>query len=320
MDTVLVLIARPGSGAIDDAVLKAVRRIVPGEPRWLAQREAVELPLTGSSASAARPREGGDPVSSRSDGFPLARERADHVLEHSVRGALADRPIDVAVLPAVNRRKKLLIADMDSTIIEQEVVDELAAIAGIGEAISAITARAMKGEIEFEPALRERVALLKGLPATAIEQVIRERITFAPGGRMLVSTMKARGAFTAIVSGGFVPFTRHVAETIGFDSHQANELIVEEGRLTGHVHEPVLGKDAKVEALKRLVGKLGLAPDDAIAVGDGANDIPILKLAGLGVALHAKPAVREAAPIRIDHGDLTALLYLQGYRKDEFVG
>jgi phosphoserine phosphatase len=241
-------------------------------------------------------------------------------LERELRESLATRPIDIAILPAANRRKKLLIADMDSTIIEQEVVDELAAVAGIGEAISAITARAMKGEIEFEPALRERVALLQGLPETAIQHVIQKRITFAPGGRTLVATMKAHGAFTAIVSGGFLPFTRHVAERLGFDSHQANELLIAQGRLTGRVREPVLGKNAKVEALKRLAAKLGLSLDDAVAVGDGANDVPMLRLAGLGVALHAKPAVREAAPVRIDHGDLTALLYLQGYRKDEFVG
>lgn len=293
MDTVLVLIARPGSGALDDAALKAVRGLVPGEPKWLAEHEAVEFPLASALRAQAR--------------------------EKDLRAPLGGRPIDVAVLPVTNRRKKLLIADMDSTIIEQEVIDELAAVAGLGEAIRAITARAMSGEIEFEPALRQRVALLKGLPETAIEQVIRDRISFTPGGRTLVATMKAHGAFTAIVSGGFVPFTRHIAETLGFDSHQANELLIEAGRLTGRAREPVLGKNAKMEALKQLVATLGLSLDDAIAVGDGANDIPMLKLAGLGVALHAKPAVREAAPVTIDHGDLTALLYLQGYCKEEFV-
>jgi phosphoserine phosphatase len=270
-------------------------------------------------ASPARPREGGDPVSLRSDGFPLVRERADHVLEHSVRGALADRPIDVAVLPAANRRKKLLIADMDSTIIEQEVVDELAAEAGVGAAVSAITERTMRGDLEFEPALRERVALLKGLPATAIGSVIRDRITFAPGGRTLVATMKASGAFTAIVSGGFTAFTGHVADTLGFESHEANRLIIEDGRLTGRVAEPVLGRSAKVEALKRLTAKLSIAVEDVLAVGDGANDIQMLQLAGLGVAFQGKPAVRAAAAVRIDHADLTALLYLQGYRKTEFI-
>jgi phosphoserine phosphatase len=208
---------------------------------------------------------------------------------------------------------------MDSTIIEQEVVDELAAIAGVSIAVSSITERAMRGEIEFEPALRQRVALLRGLPATAIETVIRDHITFAPGGRTLVATMKAKGAFTAMVSGGFTDFTRHVAETLGFDSHQANRLIIEDGRLTGRVVEPALGKTAKVEALDRLTGKLGIAADEVIAVGDGANDIPMLQRAGLGVAFQGKPAVRAAADVRIDHADLTALLYLQGYRKAEFV-
>lgn len=295
MDTVVVLIARPGSRAIDSDALSALARLFPGEPRWLAEREAVELPL-----------------------YRPGSEDRVRGIEVQLRHILSPRPIDVAVVPAANRRKKLLLADMDSTIIQQEVVDELAAVAGIGEAISAITARAMRGDIEFEPALRERVALLAGLPATAIDEVIRERITFAPGGRTLVATMKAHGAFTAIVSGGFTPFTGHVAAALGFDRHEANELVIENGRLAGRVVEPVLGKTAKVEALRRLASKLGIELDDVIAVGDGANDIPMLRLAGLGVALHAKPAVRQAAPIRIDHADLAALLYLQGYRKDEF--
>lgn len=302
MDTVLVLIARPGSGALHQATLATVRRLVAGAPRWLADREAMEIPLTLPSPGEER--------------AGLRRER----IEAEIRDILSPLPIDVAVVRAANRRKRLLLADMDSTIIEQEVVDELAAVAGIGDAISAITARAMRGEIEFEPALRERVALLAGLPASAIDEVIRQRITFAPGGRTLVDTMKAHGAFTAIVSGGFTPFTGYVAATLGFDRHEANELVVENGRLTGKVVEPVLGKTAKVEALNRLVSKLGIKLDDVIAVGDGANDIPMLRLAGLGVALRAKPAVRAAAPVRIDHGDLTALLYLQGYSKDEFVG
>jgi phosphoserine phosphatase len=266
---------------------------VPGEPRWLAEAEALEMPLT--------------PLEATSD------------LEDALRHALADRPVDIAIVPTHNRRKRLLLADMDSTIIDQEVVDELAAVAGVGEAVSAITARAMRGEIEFEPALRERVALLKDLSATAIETVIRERIKFTPGGRTLVATMKAHGAFAAIVSGGFTAFTTHVAETLGFESHAANRLLIENGRLTGRVAEPVLGKTAKVEALKRLTARLGIANEDVIAVGDGANDIAMLRLAGLGVAFRAKPAVREAASVRIDHADLTALLYLQGYRRPEFV-
>jgi phosphoserine phosphatase len=293
MNPVLTLIARPGSRALDGAALKAVSRLVPGAPRWLAEAEAVEIPLAPDVVSGN--------------------------LEDSVRRALAGLPIDIAVVAGRNRRKRLLLADMDSTIIEQEVVDELAAIAGVGEAVSAITARTMLGELEFEPALAERVALLEGLPASAIDTVIRDRLTFVPGGRTVVRTMKASGAFTAIVSGGFTAFTGHVAETLGFDSHEANRLLIEDGRLTGRVAEPVLGRSAKVEVLKRLIVKLGIGIKEVIAVGDGANDIAMVRLAGLGVAFRAKPAVRAAADVRIDHADLTALLYLQGYRKSEFV-
>jgi phosphoserine phosphatase len=293
MNPVLILIARPGSRAIDRDVIEAASRLAPGEPRWLGEAEAVEI--------------------------AMAPEAALSSLEEELRFALEHRPIDVAVVPARDRRKRLLLADMDSTIIEQEVVDELAAVAGIEAAVSAITERAMRGEIAFVPALRERLALLEGLPESAIETVIRERLSFAPGGRTLVATMKAHGAFTAIVSGGFTAFTAHVAQTLGFDSHEANRLIIENGRLIGRAAEPVLGKTAKVEALRRLTGELGISNSDVVAVGDGANDIPMLELAGLGVALRGKPAVREAAGVRIDHGDLTALLYLQGYRREEFV-
>jgi phosphoserine phosphatase len=293
MNPVLTLIARPGSRALDGAALKVVSRHVGGAPRWLAEAEALEIPLAPHEASGT--------------------------LENSLRRALSGLPIDIAVVAGRNRRKRLLLADMDSTIIEQEVVDELAAIAGVGEAVSAITARTMRGELEFEPALAERVALLEGLPATAIDKVIRDRLTFVPGGGTVVRTMNASGAFTAIVSGGFTAFTGHVAETLGFDSHEANRLLIEDGRLTGRVAEPVLGKSAKVEVLKRLIVKLGIGIEEVIAVGDGANDIAMLRLAGLGVAFRAKPAVRAAADVRIDHADLTALLYLQGYSKSEFV-
>jgi phosphoserine phosphatase len=293
MNPVLLLIARPGSRALDETVIETVGRLAPGAPRWLAEAEALELPL--------EPGEVGG-------------------LEEDVRRALAGRPVDVAVVPGGNRRKRLLLADMDSTIIEQEVVDELATVAGVGAEVSAITERTMRGELEFEPSLVERVALLAGLPATAIETIIAERISFAPGGRTLVATMKAHGAFTAIVSGGFTAFSGHVAEALGFDSHEANTLIIEDGCLTGRVTEPVLGKSAKVKTLNRLTAKLGIANEEVIAVGDGANDIAMLQLAGLGVAFRAKPAVRAAADVRIDHADLTALLYLQGYRQDELLG
>jgi phosphoserine phosphatase len=292
MNPVLVLIARPGSRALDGGVLDRLRRLAPGEPRWLAEAEALDLPLPSNETEGA---------------------------EDDLRQALAGLPVDVAIVPGHKRRKQLLLADMDSTIIEQEVVDELAAAAGVGAAVSAITERTMRGELEFEPALVERVAQLEGLPATAIDSIIRDRITFAPGARTLVATMKAHGAFTAIVSGGFTAFTGHVAGILGFESHEANKLIIEDGRLTGRVGEPILGKAAKVEALHRLTAKLAIATEHVIAVGDGANDIAMLQLAGLGVAFQGKPAVRAAADVRIDHADLTALLYLQGYRHDEFV-
>ena len=291
MNPVLILIARPGSRALDAGVLDSLRRLAPGIPRWLAKAEALELPLASEAAG----------------------------IEDALRHELAGLPVDVAVVPGDNRRKQLLLADMDSTIIEQEVVDELAAAAGVGAAVSAITTRTMRGEIEFEPALVERVALLKGLPAAAIDSIIRDRITFAPGGHTLVATMKAHGAFTAIVSGGFTAFTGHVAETLGFESHEANTLIIEDGRLSGRVGKPILGKAAKVEAMHRLTTRLKIASKDVIAVGDGATDIAMLQLADLGVAFQGKPAVRAVADVRIDHADRTALLYLQGYRQDEFV-
>jgi phosphoserine phosphatase len=240
--------------------------------------------------------------------------------ESALRAHLASARIDLAVQPAEGRRKKLLVADMDSTIIQQECIDELAAELGIKDKISAITARAMRGEIAFEPALRERVGLLKGLPLAALEKVYRERITETPGGRALTATMKNHGAACALVSGGFTFFTERVAHAVGFNTHQANKLVFVDGKLTGGIAEPILGREAKIEALIRLREELGLAREETLAVGDGANDLGMIEEAGLGVALHAKPVVAEAADARIDHGDLTALLYLQGYREDEIVG
>uniref|UniRef100_UPI00273DEAEC phosphoserine phosphatase SerB n=1 Tax=Roseitalea sp. MMSF_3504 TaxID=3046716 RepID=UPI00273DEAEC len=221
---------------------------------------------------------------------------------------------------ATGRRKKMLLADMDSTMIGQECIDELAAEAGIKDKIAAITARAMAGEIAFEGALRERVALLEGLPATVIDHVIASRIALAPGARELVATMRANGAWCALISGGFTDFTARIAEQVGFDEHRANRLVHKDGRLSGTVHEPILGRQAKAEALLDIAARHGLTPADAIAVGDGANDLGMLELAGFGVAMHAKPAVAEQAAMRVDHGDLTALLYIQGYRADEIVG
>jgi len=242
-----------------------------------------------------------------------------HAARDTILAVIAGAPIDLAVQEAETRRKKLLIADMDSTMIGQECIDELAAEVGLKDKVAAITARAMNGEIAFEPALRERVALLKGLPASVIGDVIEKRITLTPGGRELIATMKAKGYYTALVSGGFTVFTSRIAETLGFDENRANILLAADGRLTGEVAEPILGKQAKVDALVEISARLGISPEEAMAVGDGANDLGMLHLSGAGVALHAKPAVAAEAKIRIDHGDLTALLYLQGYRKSDFM-
>ena len=251
--------------------------------------------------------------------IPLNDTISPDEAQKALRIALQGEPVDVAVQIQDKRRKKLLVADMDSTMIGQECIDELADAAGLRDYISDITRRAMNGEIAFEPALRERVALLKGLPLSIIDDVIEKRITLSNGGKQLVATMRKNGAYTALVSGGFTLFTSKIASAIGFDEHNANELLVEGDHLSGLVNEPILGKQAKVEKLEALCNKLNISPDDAMAVGDGANDLAMLKRAGSGVALHAKPVVAEAASIRIDYGDLTALLYLQGYRKSDFV-
>ncbi|MBC2834822.1 phosphoserine phosphatase SerB [Paragemmobacter straminiformis] len=227
--------------------------------------------------------------------------------------------IDMVVQPAEGRRKRVLLADMDSTMIEQECIDELADEAGVGPRVAEITRRAMNGELDFEAALRERVGLLAGLPVAVIERVIRDRITLMPGGRELVATMRANGAYAALVSGGFTAFTREIAGVLGFDENRANTLISEGDVLTGTVAEPILGKQAKVDALVDITERLKLREDQVLAVGDGANDLGMLKRAGAGVALHAKPVVAAECDIRINHGDLTALLFIQGYSREDFV-
>ncbi|MBL3585459.1 phosphoserine phosphatase SerB [Rhodovulum sulfidophilum] len=227
--------------------------------------------------------------------------------------------IDLAAQPAEGRRKRLLIADMDSTMIRQECIDELAAEAGVGPRVAEITARAMNGELDFHGALRERVGLLAGLDAHVIDKVLAERISFMPGGHTLVATMKANGAHALLVSGGFTNFAAKVGAALGFDEYRANTLLIEDGRLTGTVAEPILGREAKVEALREVTERLGIGLGDALAVGDGANDLGMLGLAGAGVALHAKPSVAAECELRVNHGDLTALLYLQGYTRNDFV-
>jgi phosphoserine phosphatase len=213
----------------------------------------------------------------------------------------------------------MLLADMDSTMIQQECIDELAAEAGVGPHVAKITARAMNGELDFEASVRERVSLLKGLPTSVVADVLKNRITFVPGGKTLLATMKANGAYTALVSGGFTSFTQKVAADLGFDENRANTLLFENHKFTGKVAEPILGRDAKITALNEIATRLNINAADVLAVGDGANDLGMLGVAGTGVALHAKPSVQAQCDIRINHGDLTALLYLQGYRKAEFV-
>ncbi|MBN9054249.1 MAG: phosphoserine phosphatase SerB [Rhizobiales bacterium] len=294
MAFVATLVANPSNPVLTPAIAeKAADAVKASGLYWLADGIACDIAL----------RDDGD----------------IHAARDAILAVIAGAPIDLAVQEAETRRKKLLIADMDSTMIGQECIDELAAEVGLKDKVAAITARAMNGEIAFEPALRERVALLKGLPVSVIGDVIEKRITLTPGGRQLIATMKAKGYYTALVSGGFTVFTSRIAETLGFDENRANILLHADGKLTGEAAEPILGKQAKVDALVDIAERLGISPGEAMAVGDGANDLGMLHLSGAGVALHAKPAVAAEAKIRIDHGDLTALLYLQGYRKSDFV-
>ncbi|RLJ52007.1 phosphoserine phosphatase [Litoreibacter meonggei] len=226
--------------------------------------------------------------------------------------------VDLVIQPMEGRRKKMLLADMDSTMIQQECIDELADEAGVGARVADITARAMNGELDFEAALKERVGLLKGLDSGVIETVLANRITYMPGGKALVSTMKANGGYAALVSGGFTAFTASVAAALGFDENRANTLLEDGGKLTGQVAMPILGREAKVQALEEITARLGISEADVLAVGDGANDLGMLQRAGAGVALHAKPTVQAQAKIRVNHGDLTALLFLQGYAVSDF--
>ena len=227
--------------------------------------------------------------------------------------------IDLVVQVSEGRRKKLLLADMDSTMIEQECIDELADVAGVGDRVKAITARAMNGELDFNGALIERVGLLKDLDVGVIDTVLADRITLMPGAAALVSTMKANGAYAALVSGGFTAFTVAVSAQLRFDENRANTLIVKGGKLTGAVGEPILGRAAKVQALEEITNKLGISTQDVMAVGDGAHDLGMLKIAGTGAALQAKPAVAAECSVRINFCDLSALLFIQGYPRATFV-
>ena len=279
--------------ALADRARAALANAAPA--RWLASAIAADI--------AFSPEGGFEPVDTEA------------VLRAAVDGA----PVDIVVQPIETRRKALFVADMDSTIIAQECIDELADLVGLKAHVAAITERAMRGEIAFEPALRERVALLAGLDAEVPAEVIRTRITLTSGAKTLVRTMRANGAYTALVSGGFTAFTDTIAQMVGFDENRANRLVAENGKFTGRVEEPILGAQAKLASLIELRDARGLTKAQTLAAGDGANDLPMLREAGLGVAFRAKPAVAEAADARIEHSDLTALLFAQGYSRDHFV-
>jgi phosphoserine phosphatase len=271
-------------------VLPYHRQLKGGEFRWLKDRVACE--------------------------FPIPAIEPGH---RKIWNSLQDRGIDLVIQKAKGRRKKILLADMDSTMIGQECIDELADEAGFGPQVAEITAQAMNGLIEFDGALRKRVALLKGLSETVIDDVLEKRITPTAGAKLLLATMRGNDGYSALVSGGFTDFTQAVAAGLGFDENRANVLGIEDGKLTGEVVGPILGRQAKIDALNEICAARGLLPEDVIAVGDGANDLGMLKLAGTGVALHAKPAVQKQAEVVINHGDLTALLYIQGYAWTDFV-
>jgi phosphoserine phosphatase len=282
------LIAKPNT--LETALVDSLRGAMGGsEIRWLSKGEAAEFDIASAPSNFSE-----------------------------IQKQIADQA-DLNLLSAENRRKSMLLADMDSTMIQQECIDELAEEAGVGEHVKDITARAMNGELDFDQALTERVALLKDLPESVIDTVMDTRITLMPGGKTLLDTMHANGGYCALVSGGFTAFTARVSELLGFDENRANTLIIKDGVLSGEVGLPILGRQAKVDALENITARLGLSDAQVLAVGDGANDLGMLTRAGMGVALHAKRSVQEQAQLRVNHGDLTALLYLQGYTADEFV-
>jgi phosphoserine phosphatase len=298
MTFVATLISNPAAPALDAAVIERARGALPSPqaPIWLDPGVAADIP------------------------FSAPRENDNHALAERARDALAGTAVDVVLQPAAGRRKALFLADMDSTMIGQECIDELADYVGLKPRVAAITERAMRGEIEFAPALRERVALLKGLPASVVDEVIAARIRLTPGARTLIATLRRNRAYTCLVTGGFTLFTARIAAMLGFDENRANTLVLDAtGRLTGEVAEPIFGREGKLATLIELTRRLGIAAHATLVAGDGANDIAMIQAAGLGVAYHAKPKVAAAAAARIDHGDLTALLYAQGYRRDEFV-
>jgi phosphoserine phosphatase len=290
MTLVLTVVAQREATSLTPAMLNQIRNAVRGAaPTVLSPGEAADIPLS----------------------VPLDQT--------ALRAALEGKAIDAIVTKARGRRKALLVADMDSTMILGESLDELAVFAGIGEKIAAITKRAMNGELDFKAALRERVAMLRGLGLDALEKTWQQ-VRLTPGGRELVATMRAKGALTALVSGGFTFFTGKVAARLGFDLHRSNTLLDDGAALTGQVGEPILDRDSKLAALNELAAQRGVKLHATLAVGDGANDLDMLLAAGLGVAFHAKPIVAKEAKAKVDHADLRALLFAQGYPASEFVG
>jgi phosphoserine phosphatase len=286
---VVCLVADPARAPLDEGLAAALGRELGAAPRWLADAEACEFAVE--------------------DGAPAAR----------VRALIGDAPLDVAIVPARAREKRLLVSDMDSTMITIECIDELADAVGIRAEVAAITRRAMNGEMDFRTALEARVALLAGLPVAVFEDIYRERLHYMPGARVLIQTMRARGALTALVSGGFVPFTDRVRAALGFHLAQANRLEIVRDRVTGRLLPPIREPRSKLAMLQRLARVRGLARAETLAVGDGANDLPMLGAAGLGVAFRAHPKVAASVPVAIEVGDLTALLYLQGIARRDFV-
>ncbi len=288
MTYILTVIANREATGLTAAQIKHIRDAVQGAPPTiLSEGEAADIPTQTPPDTAV-----------------LAK-------------ILANQPIDAITTKVRGRRKALLIADMDSTIVQGETLDELAAFAGLGERIAAITARAMNGELDFKDALRERVAMLKGLSIDALDRTWRN-VRLTPGARELVATMRARGALTALISGGFSFFTGKVAADLGFHTHRANTLLDDGAILTGAVGEPILDRDSKLAALKELAEQRGVKLSATLAVGDGANDLDMLRAAGLGVAFHAKPIVAQEAKAKVDHANLRALLFAQGYHASMF--
>ncbi len=296
-DFVATLVSNPNKPALSDALLSQLAQALPESAKLIRLDRQIAIDVAFSARSQTELEE----------------------ISAKIRKSLSSEPVDIIIQPTLHRRKSLFVADMDSTMIGQECIDELAAELRVKQKVAKITERAMRGELEFEAALRERVRLLEGLDAMVIPKVISEKITITPGARTLISTLRSQGVYTALVSGGFTLFTSRIGATIGFDEDRANTLMLHNGKLTGEVADPILGREAKRATLIELRDQFALHPQETLAIGDGANDLDMIQEAGLGVAFRAKPAVAAAADARIDHADLTALLYAQGYSRSTWM-